>query len=275
LLRLIAKVPGLQKLGQVMARNQLLRPPLRKALARLENGIRDVNPEDRRSIVQRDLGARIKSLEVQLATNILSEASVSAVVRFTWRPPEGGPRQRGVFKVLKPHIPDYFAEDMDYLEGLAHYFGDQHHTYGFPPHLISDTFKKVRRLLQHEVNFAREQKTLAEAADLYRTSRGVRIPQLIKPLCTPRITALSEEKGIKVTDAASRPRRRRVAERIVEALVAVPLLSAHPEAICHGDPHAGNLLYNSRTNELTIIRLGIARAVNIECRARFHASIIR
>ena len=44
LLRLIAKVPGLQKLGQVIARNQHLRPALRNALARLENGIRDVRP---------------------------------------------------------------------------------------------------------------------------------------------------------------------------------------------------------------------------------------
>jgi ubiquinone biosynthesis protein len=33
LLRLIAKVPGLQKLGQVIARNQHLRPALRNALA--------------------------------------------------------------------------------------------------------------------------------------------------------------------------------------------------------------------------------------------------
>ena len=42
---------------------------------------------------------------------------------------------------------------MDYLQGLAEYFGDCHHTYGFPAHLIPDTFKKVRRLLRHEVNF--------------------------------------------------------------------------------------------------------------------------
>src|SRR5579863_8698286 len=56
LLRLIAKVPGLQKLGQVIARNQHLRPALRKALAKLENGIRDVKPEDVRAIIQESLG---------------------------------------------------------------------------------------------------------------------------------------------------------------------------------------------------------------------------
>src|SRR5271157_4579941 len=105
LLRLIAKVPGLQKLGQVIARNQHLRPALRNALARLENGIRDVRPEDVVAIIRQELGPRIKKYRVKIAPSILSEASVSAVVRFTWRDPKSGRRERGVFKVLKPHIP--------------------------------------------------------------------------------------------------------------------------------------------------------------------------
>jgi ubiquinone biosynthesis protein len=46
---------------------------------------------------------------------------------------------------------------------------------------------------------------------LYRNLAGVRVPRLIQPLCTPRITALTEERGIKVTNAAARlsPARRR------------------------------------------------------------------
>ena len=269
LLRLIAKVPGLQKLGQVIARNQHLRPALRNALARLENSIRDVKPEEIRAIIQKDLGLRLKTYEVDIAPAILSEASVSAVVRFTWRNPASGQRERGVFKVLKPHIPEYFAEDMDYLQRLAEYFGDRHHTYGFPADLIPDTFKKVRRLLQHEVNFVREQKTLIEAGSLYRSMPGVRVPRVIKPLCTPKITALTEERGIKVTNAAARlptPLRRRVAEQIIEALVAVPLLSAQEGAIFHGDPHAGNLLYDNRTGELTIIDWALRERLSREQR---------
>ena len=256
LLRLIAKVPGLQKLGQVIARNQHLHPALRKALARLENGIRDVRPEDIRAIIQRELGQKIETYAVKIAPAILSEASVSAVVRFSWRNPETRRRQRGVFKVLKPHISQYFAEDMDYLQGLAQHFGDRHHRYGFPAHLIPDPFRKVRRLLRHEVNFSREQKTLIEAGTLYRSMRGVRIPRLIEPLCAPAVTALTEERGIKVTSAAARlpaPRRRKVAEQLIEALIAVPLFAATRDAVFHGDPHAGNLLYNNRTGELAIL----------------------
>jgi len=269
LLRLIAKVPGLQKLGQVIARNQHLRPALRDALARLENGIRDVKAQEIREIIQRDLGERVKTYDVRVERKILSEASVSAVLRFTWRDPESGRRERGVFKVLKPHIPEYFAEDMDYLQGLAHHFADRHHTYGFPSHLIPDTFKKVRRLLRHEVNFRREQKTLLEAGDIYRNLRGVRVPRLIRSLCSSRITALTEERGIKVTNAAARlavSQRRRVAEQLVEALVAFPLLSSREDAIFHGDPHAGNLLYDRKTGELTIIDWALRERLSREQR---------
>lgn len=271
LLRLIAKVPGLQKLGQVIARNQHLRPALRNALARLENGIRDVRPEDVVAIIRAELGRRIEKYSVKIAPVILSEASVSAVVRFTWLDPETGKRERGVFKVLKPHIPEYFAEDMDYLQGLAQYFGDQHHNYGFPAKLLPDTFKKVRRLLRHEVNFRREQKTLLEAWSMYRSfsTKGVRVPLLIRPLCTSRITALTEERGIKVTNAAARlpaSRRRKIAEQLIEALVAVPLLSSEKDAIFHGDPHAGNLLYDNRTGELTIIDWALRERLSREQR---------
>ena len=256
LLKLIAKVPGLQKLGQVIARNQHLRPGLRKALAKLENGIRDVTPEAMRAIIQNELAAKIKRYDVKIGRSILSEASVSAVVRFTWMNPETGMRERGVFKVLKPHIPAYFAEDMDYLQGLADYFGERHHTYGFPAHLIPDTFQKVRRLLRHEVNFAREQRTLIEAAKFYNSLPAARVPRLIEPLCTPTITALTEERGVKITNAAARlpeARRSKIAEQLLEALVALPLFAAAPEAVFHGDPHAGNLLYDARHGELTIL----------------------
>ena len=269
LLRLIAKVPGLQKLGQVIARNQHLHPALRKALSRLENGIRDVRPEDIRSIVLKALGTKAKRYQVEVSTHILKEASVSAVIRFSWKNPQTGLRERGVFKVLKPHIPAYFSEDMDYLQGLAEHFGDRHHTYGFPAHLIPDTFKKVRRLLRHEVNFRREQKTLLEAAALYSSYPAVRIPKVIQPLCTNTITALTEERGIKVTNAVLRlstGARRKVAEQLVEALIAVPLLSSSANAVFHGDPHAGNLLYHRRSGELVILDWALRERLNREQR---------
>ncbi len=119
LLRLIAKVPGLQKLGQVLARNRRIRPGLRRALTKLENGIRDVTAEEIRLLVEGQLGEKMNTFAVKIDSAILSEASVSAVMRFTWLNPESDRRERGVFKVLKPYIPACFGEDMDILHGTG------------------------------------------------------------------------------------------------------------------------------------------------------------
>jgi len=66
LLRLIAKVPGLQKLGQVIARNRHLHPRLRRALTQLENGICDVTVEEIRAIIVQNLGPMIEQYKVDI-----------------------------------------------------------------------------------------------------------------------------------------------------------------------------------------------------------------
>ena len=256
LLHLISQVPGLQKLGQVLARNRHLRPSLRNALSKLENGIRDVAPADIRAIIEQELGPRLATYDVEISPAILSEASVSAVMRFTFRDPDSDERRRGVFKVLKPHIPACFAEDMDLLHDMAAYLGSKHREHGFAPRVIQDTFRKVRQLLEHEVDFAGEQRRLPEAAAIYRNLRGIAVPTLIPELCSPLVTAMTEQPGAKVTTAARRlsgARRRRLAELLTESLIAAPLCSSAADALFHGDPHAGNLLYDAQSNTLSLI----------------------
>ncbi len=275
LLRLIAKVPGLQKLGQVIARNRYLRPSLRVALSQLENGIRDANAKEICAIVQQELGGRIDTFSVHVEPFILSEASVSAVVRFTWCNPNTRERQTGVFKVLKPHIPACFAEDMELLQGLADLFGSKHREYGLTKNVLTDTFTKVRRLLQHEIHFVGEQKTLVEAFALYGSMSKVRVPQVFRALCTSRVTAMSEEHGEKVTESVARMpawRRVKVAEQLIEALIAVPLFSAQASVLFHADPHAGNLFYNNQTGELIILDWALTERLSRE--QRRHLAIL-
>ena len=267
--RLIARVPGLQKLGQVIARNRHLHRSLRRELTQLENGICDVTAAEIRSIIVQELGPRLERYAVEIAPRMLCEASVSAVVRFTWFNPERRRRERGVFKVMKPHVPAYFAEDMDLLARLAKHLGSKHKKYGFAEHVLPDTFNDVRRSLQHEVEFVREQANLQKASRLYGPVRSVRIPRVILPLCTSTITALTEEHGKKITETmAGMPdwRRGRIAEQLVEAVLAVPLLTAGRDSMFHADPHAGNLLYNKRTGVLTLLDWALTSHISEEQR---------
>jgi ubiquinone biosynthesis protein len=271
LLRLIAKVPGLQKLGQVLARNRNLPPALRRALTRLENGIRDVSAGEIQATIRKELGGKLDECAVQVRPSIYVEASVSAVVRFTWRNPKIHRRERGVFKVLKPYVADFFSEDMDLLARLAKHLGARHRKYGFRPHVLPDIFNDVRLLLQHEVDFTREQSTLKKVAELYRTVPGISVPRVIGPLCTARITALTEERGKKITDAVAHLpawRRAKVAEQLIDAVIAVPLFAPAGDVLFHADPHAGNLLYDSRTSELTLLDWALTENLRLDQRRK-------
>ncbi len=255
LLRFIAKVPGLQKIGQVLARNKNLDPRMRSALAQLENGISDASFEEIRGILLRELGSQLEFYAVRLDSSILSEATVSAVVGFSWRNPETKRRERGVFKVLKPHIPACYAEDMKILQQLAGFLARRHQAKGVRLAGVAETLTEIRLLLEREVDFPGEQATLLNALAAYRSIPGVRVPHLIPQLSTPIVTALSEEKGVKVTEAFARAQKLRapVAKRLAEALVAVPALARGEDIIFHADPHAGNVLYDRRRGELVIL----------------------
>jgi ubiquinone biosynthesis protein len=268
LLRFIAKVPGLQKIGQVLARNRNLDPRLRRALIKLESGISDMSIGEVRALIYKELGPQIKAYAIQLESKILSEASVSAVVGFTWRNPKTRRRERGVFKVLKPHIPGCYSEDMKILRQLAQHLARKHRVEGMHLGGLAETLTEIRLLLEREVDFPREQATLSNALASYRTIKGIRVPRLIPLLSTATITALTFERGKKVTDVQIRPAKLRVqvAERLAEALLAVPALDRSKESIFHADPHAGNVLYDKVSGELVILDWALTESLTLDQR---------
>lgn len=275
LVRLIGKMPGIQKLGQILARHQKLDPSLRKALSGLENGMSDAQPEEIRAIVSKQLGALKRKYDVRLDETILSEASVSAVLRFTWRNPENHEREHGVFKVLKPYVREYFAEDLALLQAMGEFLATNR-GYGFATHHVGEMVAEVRMLLQHELDFVREQATLQEAARTYRISPAIRVPCLIAPLSTPELIAMSEEQGAKVTDVfpGKQYLRRRVAEQLVEALVTVPLLSRDSQVVFHVDPHAGNLLYDESAGKIVLLDWALTERFGREFRRQVALLVI-
>jgi len=265
LLRLIARIPGLQKIGQVLARNRHFDRRFRHALSQLEDAISDVTLEEIRAIILRELWPRFEQYSVRLDSKIHSEASVSAVVGFTWIEPPHGRRERGVFKVLKPYIPACYAEDMRILQELAGFLAQRHARDRARLAALAETLTSIRALLEHEVDFPREQRCLAAVAPLYGRLPGIRIPRLIGPLSTARITALRHENGVKITQVAGAPASRaRIAGRLAEALLAAPAFAQVVPVPFHGDPHAGNLLYDAAKDEIVILDWALTERLSRE-----------
>ena len=235
----------------------------------------DMSAEEVWKLVVEQLGTRMRNYAVKLDSKILSEASVSAVLRFSWRNPDTHTRERGVLKVRKPHVPSYFAEDLALLQQLGEFVASSH-GYGFASQHVAEMVAEVRMLLEHELDFEREQAMLRDAFETYKLTLGIRVPRLISPLCTSTITAMSEEAGVKVTEAFPGKvyQRRQVADQLIEALVAVPLLSREENAFFHADPHAGNLLYDEYRHEVVILDWALTERLSRDLRRHLTLLVI-
>ncbi len=260
---MIARVPSLQKVGQIVARNSKLDPAFRAELIKLENAIHDIAPAAVQASIIENLGPRLAQYRVKVAAEILAEASVSAVVRFSWLNPANGQRELGVFKVLKPYIPDFFDEDMAILQGLAEYFDLHRARYQLPDIDLCQTFAEIRALLAREVQLHQEQANLRRALHQYASLAGVRVPRPITELCTPSMTAMSDEAGIKITAAFAKGRtqRQHAAETLVQALIAHPLFLPDESVLIHADPHAGNLFVDEQTGDVLLFDWALAQPV--------------
>ncbi len=242
LLDLALHFPTLHKLGQIIARNPGLDPALKGWLIHLEKGLYRTDPAELVRQLAEWLAGVAPGPRISLSPHILAEASVAAVLPFTYQKKNGEKRSKGVFKVLKPKIEDYLLEELFLLEEVSRFFENHREGYGLQDMRVVDLFNEVRDDLVREVDLATEQKNLAEAGELYRGVQAVLIPELFS-FCTQAITSMEFVDGTRITDAEiSQDQRETLARLTFEAVICMPLFSIKDSALFHGDPHAGNIL---------------------------------
>jgi len=168
------------------------------------------------------------------------------------------------------------TEELNLLRDLAEFLEPRHYHAKLSQTGLRELFGEVCTHLAEEVNFPREQGNLIVASQQYANVADVRVPRLISPLSTPAITAMTEEQGVKVTDAFSLApkKRRRVATRLVETLLATPLFAQDNDAIFHADPHAGNLFCDEKTGDLILVDWSLAQRLSREERRQLMLFIL-
>jgi len=240
----VSRIPSLQKVGQVLARNQALAPDYREALQRLENSIRTSSRDELVEFISKDVGeAAINKYQVDFADTILAEASVGAVIRATCVPP-GSYRREAVCKAIKPYVLTALPQDLSILDGLAAFFAKEHDFYQLGSIPLVEMFQDIKKSLTDEINVVDEQKNLIRAREYYRDNKKVHVPELF-PISTNHVTIMEFVHGEKISDAyPGNPGQRAVmARRLSDALTFDVLFSPKTEALFHGDPHAGNVFH--------------------------------
>jgi ubiquinone biosynthesis protein len=241
----VSKVPSLQKLGQILARNPDLSADYRSALQDLENGIHTMTRDELVQFITDDIGKpNIDKFQVEFADKILAEASVGAVIKASTIPPGSTVRRPGICKVVKPYVLVNMPEDLLIITGLADYFTVNHDFYQFGSMPLVEMFQELAKALSNEINVTDEQQNFIRAREYYKGSKKVAVPEIFS-ISTPHVTFMEFMKGEKITSSFPGDAKQRaiMAKRLSDVLTGDVIFAKKSEAIFHGDPHPGNVLH--------------------------------
>jgi len=245
LLAFVAKTPSLQKLGQILARNQALSAEYREVLQQFENGIHTMTRDELVQFIADDIGtSKIAGHHVEFADTILAEGSVGAVIRATWIPPGSHETREAICKAIKPYVLVNLPQELDIIDGLAGYFTDMHDFYQLGTVPLVEMFQEVKKALANEIDVVDEQQHLVRARQYYKNNRNVVVPELF-PISTNHVTVMQYITGEKITSAfEGQPAQRAImAKRLADVMTRDVIFASSKEPIFHGDPHAGNVYH--------------------------------
>jgi len=245
LMAFVARTPSLQKLGQILARNQALSSEYREALQQFENGIHTMTRDELVQFIAEDMRKNnIAGNQMEFADAILAEGSVGAVIRATWIPPGAGEAREAICKVIKPYVLVNLPQELEIINGLAGYFTDSHDFYQLGTLPLVEMFQEVKNALSKEIQVVEEQQNLVRARQYYKDNKEIVVPELF-PISTNHATFMQYIVGEKITDAfEGQPAQRAVlARQLADVMTRDVIFAAGDIPIFHGDPHAGNVFH--------------------------------
>jgi ubiquinone biosynthesis protein len=231
--------PVLQKLGQILARDQRLAPELRFELRKLESMPPTVPLEAIEALLVKELGP-LEAKFIELHPPAIAEASVAVVIPFRDKSKRIQPE--GVFKILKPGIEERLLLELDILTRVGQHLDTRLRELNIPQLDYRNTFEQIREKLCSEMRLDEEQRHLAHAFRFYADQKEIQIPAVFDH-CTRRVTAMERIYGEKVTDHSFTlsTEKYKLADLVARAIITYPILSVQEQAVFHCDPHAGNL----------------------------------
>jgi len=239
-----AETPTFQKLGQIMARSSWLPEDLREPLQSLESDIVTTDAEALVATIELELGDEaLRDYQFEFEDEVLSEASIGAVIGATIVVPGEDERRRAVVKIIKEYAIEAIEQDLESINTLLGVLEERRDFYGIGATPLVDMFQELRSALAREILAADEQENLRRARAYFAADPRVEVPYVYE-CSSGNVTVMERIEGRKVTDAFpdDDEQRRRLARRLADIMVYDVMF--HPtDALFHGDPHAGNVFY--------------------------------
>ena len=253
---LAALGPTYIKLGQILSmRKDLFSPDWISALETLQDNAPRLPFTAIREQVEASLGGKLEDLYASFTEEPLGTASIAQTHRA--RTKDG---EEVVVKVQRPGIETTMRSDLDLLYLAAQALEasiDEMQLFG-----VVSIVEEFEKGLIRELDFTEELSNLLEFQRNLDPERKVAVPRPHPELSTRTVLTMQFFAG--------RPIRKLVpkspeAQAVVNEIVHAALKQVFVDGVFHGDPHAGNLLYD---DDLTVcmIDLGMVGRVSAEQR---------
>jgi ubiquinone biosynthesis protein len=247
------------KLAQTLStRGDLLPDAYRRELEKLQDHVPPIGGAEIARVVREEFGSSPDDLFASFDREPLASASIGQV--HAARLKDG---RDVVVKVRKPGVEELVETDLDILSDLADSWPDR-----FPALRQYDLPAMVREFgdtLRNELDYEREAGNVKFFRRVLQDQRGFALPQMIDEFSTSRVLTMTRLEGIKPSDAAALPKRRRttIAKRIGRFV----LEPAFSHGVFHADPHGGNFLITDE-GALAVIDFGMTGRLTPDARRR-------
>jgi ubiquinone biosynthesis protein len=280
LLQLTDRSPTLQKLGQILARNQDVPEEFRRHLQILESDIQTTSHQELIAMITASTGEeQLAAYRAEFSDQVLAEASVGAVIRCRLQPPGEPQPDEAICKMVKPYAVAALDEELEILHRLTRFLEQHADHYGIGGTPVTTMFDDLRLSLAREIDIVAEQENFRLAADYYNDTIEVHVPELFGLSC-PGATYMEFIPGTKIVDAhpGDAAARAQLARRLNDALTFDVIFSPQQVAVFHGDPHAGNVyvMHDDPVDPYRIVLLdwGLAGTLSRELREELVQMIV-
>ncbi|MBN1853665.1 MAG: AarF/ABC1/UbiB kinase family protein [Pirellulales bacterium] len=231
--------PTFVKLGQILStRPDQVGLALAEELAQLQDHVPADSENQVRETIERELDHPVDALFRGFSPVPLASASIGQV--HTARLPSG---EEVVVKVQHQGIERIVHVDLDILLGLAQL---AERLPEFSLYRPRETLTEFRRVLQRELDFAREERNLRQFARDFAGNPRVRIPKSYPQLSSSRVLTMERLVGrtaAELSEAMKTDRQAAIeSAELAKHGAAMYLDMIFRNGFYHADPHPGNLL---------------------------------
>jgi predicted unusual protein kinase regulating ubiquinone biosynthesis (AarF/ABC1/UbiB family) len=239
------------KAGQLLsARPDLLPAQWIETLSPLQDAAPPVPFDEVRAIVEDELGAPLAERFARFDEEPLAAASIGQVHRA--RTLDG---VEVAVKVQRPGIAELIDHDLALLDVFLESLDGI-----LPPTDYATIAAEVREAIRGELDYDAEAEAMAQLGGFFDGTAGVRVPEPIVELSTPRVLTATFEPGEKLTAALERADEATRAE-LLGRLLSVYLRQVLDCGRFQADPHPGNFLV-ADDGALILLDFGCTRALD-------------